>query len=126
MAATAKSKTKKTRGAIPPPPLPPQRSYRRDYSAGLNLPPEAAEFLNRIMVDDPQELVDLVNAELEAVANEQFEAMRLEILAKEEERKSLWGNKFPKVLGQKPGEEGHKRGLGRPRTVPAGTDPPKG
>jgi hypothetical protein len=112
------------RKPIPPPPPPP--TYRRDYSAGLDLPPDAAEFLNQIMADDPRELVDLVEAELAAVANEQFEAMRLEILAKEEERKSLWGNKFPRVLGQKPGEKAGKHGPGRPRTVPAGTDPPKG
>ena len=134
----AMGKTKKPRPVTPPPvpppaqqeqqspQQPPARTYRRDYAQGLNLPPDAAEFLNQIMADDPREIIDQVEAELEAVANEQFEQMRLEILAKEEERKLLWGNKFPRVLGQKPGEEPQKRPPGRPRRVPAGVQPPEG
>lgn len=52
----------------------------------------------------PEEyLSDLERARLEsvAVANRQFEALRVKLLAREAERKKLWGNRYPFVYTTK-------------------------
>jgi hypothetical protein len=79
----------------------------RDYShglSGLNLSPEVVEAVNQLMADDPRNVLDQIDRELQLIANEKLEQVRLEILAQEAERKLLWGNKFPRVLGLRPGE----------------------
>lgn len=87
-----------------------------DYAtaSGLDLTPEQAEFVNQIMAEDPREVLFELEREEEKLANIQFEEIRLELLSQDAERKRLWGNKYPRKLGQKPGEVG-KRGPGRPR-----------
>lgn len=42
-------------------------------------------------------------------ANRQFDLLAEELAEQEAERKRLWGNRYPRVLGQKPGEEDGKR-----------------
>lgn len=78
-----------------------------DYAtaAGLNLPPDAAKELNRIMYTDPREVMYQLEREARKLANKQFEELRIEIQEKEAERRRLWGSKYPRVLGQKPGDD---------------------
>lgn len=88
-----------------------------DYAAasGLNLPPDAAKELNRIMYEDPREVMYQLEREALKEANRQFEQLRTQIQDQEKERQRLWGKKYPRVLGQKP-----------PETVKASTDASKG
>jgi len=77
-----------------------------DYvkAAGLDLPKDAADWLNKNMNEDPREVVYHLQREAEKEASRQFDELKIELAEQEAERKRLWGNKYPPVHGQKPGQ----------------------
>jgi len=56
--------------------------------------------------DNSLEALEAQRREAEKVAAAELDRLALDLAEKEAERRKLWGNKFPRVLGQKPEEPG--------------------
>jgi hypothetical protein len=75
-----------------------------DYAkaSGLDLDPDMAALVNKIMADDPREVLYQLRRASQRLIDGNFEALCVQIRAQEAERKRLWGNKYPPRLGMKP------------------------
>lgn len=84
-----------------------------DYAqaSGLTLDPELRDALNQLMADDPREVIYQLDRDATQEASGQFDQLRDQLLAQEQERIQLWGKKYPPVPGLKPGEVDKRKGV---------------
>jgi hypothetical protein len=73
------------------------------------LPTEQTRLVNRLLAyvnmdDNSLDFLQAQRRQAEILAGQEMDRMADELAVKEAERKRLWGNKFPRVLGQKPDE----------------------
>ncbi len=84
-----------------------------DYAkaSGLSLDPDIAEALNQIMADDPREVIYQLERDATREASKQFDQLRDQIQAQEQERVRLWGKKYPPAAGMTPDDLNSKKSI---------------
>jgi len=88
-----------------------------------DLTPDQMRLVKRVLAyaqsDNSLEALEAQRREAEKVAAAELDRLALDLAEKEAERRKLWGNKFPRVPGQKPEETSNpvKTGKGKAKTL---------